>query len=202
MSRSSFLGRRSRDLVSVLFAAAIALTTRASLADHYVVPSGSMEPTVEVQDRVFVDKLAYGLRIPLTDVYLTRFAPPSRGDVVVLTSPESGIVLLKRVVAVGGDRVRVRGGVVEINGRPAEVEMDRGRLYESLDGKSHPLSLDHAGGPDFGPVEVPKGDALVLGDNRGNSEDGRMFGFVKESSIMGRAEGVFLRHGHPTWMPL
>jgi signal peptidase I len=194
--------RRPLGLVSVLLAAAIALTARASLADHYVVPSGSMEPTVLVADRVFVDKLAYGLRIPLTDAYIARFGGPSRGDVVVLTSPESGIVLLKRVVAVGGDRVRVHDGLVEINGRPSGVEGNGGQLYENLDGRSHLLSLDHTGGPEFGPVEVPKGQVLVLGDNRGNSEDGRMFGFVPESAILGRAEGVFLRHGSPTWKPL
>jgi signal peptidase I len=194
--------RAPRALISTLLAASVALTARASLADHYVVPSGSMEPTVQIGDRVLVEKIAYGLRLPLTDLYVARFQSPSRGDVVVLTSPQGGTVLLKRVVAIGGDRVQVRDGAVEINGRPAKLELDRGFLQEDIDGKTHLVNLGNAGGPDFGPVFVPKGDVLVLGDNRGDSLDGRMFGFVHESSIMGRAEGVFLRDGRPTWMPL
>ena len=196
------LRRVPRELVSVLFAAATALTARASFADHYIVPSGSMQPTVLVEDRVLVDKLAYGLRIPLTDVYLARFAPPNRGDVVVLTSPESGVVLLKRVVAIGGDRVRVHDGAVEINGRTVSIENDRGTWYERLGRRPHPLNLDNEGGPDFGPVVVPLGRMLVLGDNRGNSYDGRSFGFVPETALLGHAKGVFLRNGRVTWQPL
>jgi len=87
----------------------VALTGRATLADQYHVPSGSMEPTVQVGDRVLVSKIAYGLRVPLTERYLARFAPPACGDVVVLVSPESGEVLLKRVAAVAGDRVELGG---------------------------------------------------------------------------------------------
>jgi signal peptidase I len=202
MATFRLLSRGPRELVSVLFASAIALTARASFADHYIVPSGSMEPTVQVEDRVLVDKLAYGLRIPLTDVYLARFAPPSRGDVVVLTSPESGTVLLKRVVAVGGDLVRVHDGEVEINGKTASIENEGGTWYERLGPKPHALNLDNAGGPNFGPVVVPKGEMLVLGDNRGNSHDGRSFGFVGETAILGHAKGVFLRNGKVTWVPL
>ncbi len=202
MASFALARQRLREFVSVLIAAAIALTARASLADHYRVPTGSMDPTVEVEDRVFVDKLAYGLRLPLTELYVARFAAPNRGDVVVLTSPENGIVLLKRVVAVGGDRIKVRDGVVEVNGQAAELDVSHGHLYETLGGKAHPLNLERSGGPDFGPVVVPRGEVLVLGDNRGNSQDGRMFGFVREASILGRAEAVFLRHGHATWLPL
>ena len=94
-----------RELVTVALAVTIVVTARSSLADHYVVPSGSMLPTVEPEDHVVVDKLAYGLRVPLLGDYALHFAPPARGDVVVLLSPDDGIVLLKRVVAVPGDRV-------------------------------------------------------------------------------------------------
>jgi len=66
----------------------------------------------------------------------------------------------------------------------------------------HPLSLDRDGGPDFGPVEVPAGQVLVLGDNRGNSHDGRAFGFVPLAAILGHARGVFLRNGRMTWVKL
>ncbi len=117
-SISSRMRRGLRDLSSVLAAAAVALVARSSFADHYVVPSGSMLPTVQLQDHVVVSKLAYGVHVPLLPGYVARFEGPARGDVVVLTAPDTGIVLLKRVVAVPGDRVRVHGGQLEVNGTP------------------------------------------------------------------------------------
>jgi signal peptidase I len=107
-----------REILQLAVVVGVALTGRATLADQYTVPSGSMEPTVQVGDRVLVSKIAYGLRVPLTERYLARFAPPARGDVVVLVSPESGEVLLKRVAAVPGDRV-------ELGGRELIVPPDR-----------------------------------------------------------------------------
>ena len=165
----------------------VLLTARASLADHYTVPTGSMLPTVHVGDRVVVLKAAYGLRLPLTQVWLTEVETPTRGDVVALTSPEDGRVLLKRVVAVDGDRVSVRGGAVTLDGE-AVPEPHRSLLL--------------GGGPDFGPVRVPDGRVLVMGDNRGGSHDGRLFGFVPVEAILGRAVAVYLRDGTPGWIPL
>src|ERR1700723_3482778 len=110
------MGTRSRslprDLLTVATLATVLLGARASLADHYTVPSGSMEPTVAVGDQVCVNKLAYGLRLPASQVYVLPRAAPAGGDVVVLDSPVDGKVLLKRVVAVPGDLVAV------VDGRP------------------------------------------------------------------------------------
>ncbi len=166
------------------------LLARGSLADHYRVPSGSMLPTVEVGDRVLVAKAAYGLRVPLTELWLGEPRMPARGDVVVLASPEDGRVLLKRVVAVAGDRVEVRGGEVRIDGRAAPVRTVAGREEEELGGRRHPVHLG-AGGPDFGPTVVPAGHLLVMGDNRDNSHDGRSFGFVRVETLLGQALGVY-----------
>lgn len=192
----------SRELVTILAAVAVVVTARTSLADHYFVPSESMEPTVLPRDHIVVDKLAYGLRLPLVDGYAIRMAEPARGEVVVLTSPDDGIVLLKRVVAVPGDRVRVVDGKLELNGVNVPVELRDNQLRESLGKTNHPVSLDAGGGPPYGPLVIPKDKFLVMGDNRGNSRDGRFFGLVSRSSIFGRAEGVFLRHGLPTWIGL
>jgi signal peptidase I len=196
--RPSRWRRLGRDVLSLLVFVSVALSARASLADHYVVPTGSMIPTVHEGDRVFVSKAAYGLRLPLSSTWLFRWTGPARGDVVVLESPTDGTVLLKRIVARAGDEVSVQDGKLILNGKEvACTDHD-----ETLDGKTHPLSLDNGGGPDFGPAKVPEGKVLVMGDNRGNSRDGRMFGFVEVSSILGRALAVYSRDGSLTWNEL
>ncbi|MBI5499053.1 MAG: signal peptidase I [Deltaproteobacteria bacterium] len=194
-------GRARRWLGIVAFVGAV-LVGRSSLADHYRVPTGSMRPTVHEGDHVLVNKAAYGLRLPQSHIYLAEFGGPARGDVVVFDSPETGEVLLKRVVAVPGDLVEVRKGRVVLNGETVPVDVAGGGAVEKLDGVRHDLDLSRGGGPDVGPVKVPPGRYLLLGDNRGNSHDGRFFGFVERSAILGRAIGVFLRDGVPTWLPL
>lgn len=181
----------------------IALTARGTLADHYHVPTGSMRPTVEVGDRIFVNKAAYGLRVPLSERWLASFEGPAAGDVVVLHSPEDGTVLLKRVVAEPGDEVAVRDGRLWRNGDfvPFEVAAG-GRPLERIGDAVHPLRLDEGGGPDFGPVRVPPDSYLLVGDNRGNSLDGRVFGWVERKAILGQGVAVFARHGRPTWKGL
>jgi signal peptidase I len=167
----SRLRSRVRSFVQLAVFVAISFVVRASFADHYRVPSGSMEPTVRVGDHVLVNKAAYGIRIPATTTYLVRGAEPARGDVVVLEGIEDPpIVLLKRVVAIGGDVVEVKDGYVFIDGT-------------LTDARAH-------GGPDFGPARVPQGHVLVLGDNRSNSRDGRTFGFVPIDRVLGRVAGV------------
>jgi signal peptidase I len=195
-------GAWRRDLITACLSLAIVVTARSSLADHYFVPSGSMLPTVEPDDHVFVDKLAYGLRLPLLGDYALHFSPPQRGDVVVLLSPDDGVVLLKRVVGIPGDRVTISGGTVIIDGQTMPVFERAGGSIEQIGAIRHAISFAAGGGPDFGPVRIPAGNYLVLGDNRGDSRDGRYFGFVRRDAIMGRVEGVILRHGAPTWVRL
>lgn len=162
---------RLRFYVQLAVFVAVSFVVRASFADHYRVPSGSMEPTVNIGDHVLVNKAAYGIRIPATTTWIVRGAEPSRGDVVVLEGVEDPpIVLLKRVVAVGGDSVEVKDGYVFIDGK-------------LTDARAH-------GGPDFGPARVPDRHVLVLGDNRGNSRDGRTFGFIPNERVLGRVFGV------------
>jgi signal peptidase I len=190
-----------KDVASIAAAAAVVLVGRSSLADHYHVPTESMLPTVVADDHIFVNKAAYGLRVPFTQVQLARFSGPAAGDVVVLESPDTGTVLLKRVVAGPGDTVRVEDGKLLLNGAPVPIETRDGAVVEDL-GAGHQVRFDDGGGPDFGPVKVPEGSYLVLGDNRGNSRDGRYFGFVKREAILGRAVAILAREGSPTWIGL
>lgn len=189
---------RIKDFLSIATAVVVVLFARSSLADHYHVPSGSMLPSLHEGDHIAVDKSAYGLRVPLTDLRIAEFDTPHRGDVIVFPSPETGDVLVKRVIAVGGDVVTVRAGRVAIEGKPAAIHQALDGLVEDLYGVRHGVRLED-GGPDFGPVRVPDHYLLVLGDNRGNSRDGRFFGWVPVGTVRGRVIGVFYRHGALTW---
>ncbi len=193
--------QRLKDLLSTLAFVLAVLVARSSLADHYVVPSGSMLPTVQEGDHVAVDKRAFGLRMPFSHVWLSG-SGPERFDVVVLESPENGVVLLKRVVALPGDRVAVWDGRIVVEGVVAGLATDAGELREVFAGRPHPVQLTDGYGPDLPETVIPEGRYLVLGDNRGNSRDGRMFGLVSREAILGRAVGVFWRDGAPTWRGL
>jgi signal peptidase I len=166
---------------------------RSSFANHYYVPSGSMQPTLQPGDRVVVDMSAYGLRLPFTEHVLVTRGQPQRGDVAVFDSPHDGTRLIKRVAAVAGDRVDVRAGHLYINGEP--LAADPTGLSERFGERMARLDLDDGGGPDLTNLVVPPGKVLVLGDHRGNSFDGRFFGFVEADRVYGKALGIYYRHG-------
>ena len=190
--------RIAREVLVIAAFALVLMSARSSIADHYSVPTGSMLPTIQLDDRIVVNKAAYGLHVPFTNTYVARFAGPQVGDVVVLDSPEEDKVLLKRVVGTPGTRVEVRGGRIWLDDKLAPVEQRPDGLYEQLGGALHQVRLTRNGGPDYGPVTIPEGRYLVMGDNRGDSHDGRSFGLVSRDAIVGRASGVFWRGG-PTW---
>ena len=168
------------------------LAARSTLADHYYVPSGSMEYTLIAGDRVFVDKRAYGLRLPFTTIDLTRGESVQRGDIVIFDSPRDGTRLIKRVVAVGGDDVVIRDGHLSINGeRLASLEDNN---VELIGEKIVHLNLTDGGGPALAGV-IADGMVLAIGDHRGNSLDGRIFGAVSEDEIYGRAVAIYYRRG-------
>jgi len=165
------------------------LVARSSFADHYVVPTGSMEQTLLPGDHVMVDKRAYGLRVPFTLMKMIPGDAPARGDVIVFDAPDDGTRLIKRIVAIGGDNLEVRDGHVFINGRPADARAA--------------LELRQGGGPDVAPTHVPAGYVFAMGDFRGNSRDSRFFGFVREDQIYARAMRVYYRSGEGfVWKPL
>lgn len=170
---------------------AVIIAGRSTLADHYYVPSGSMEYTLIAGDRVFVDKAAYGYRVPFTGIELVDRDRVARGDVVIFDSPRDGKRLIKRIVAVGGDSVELTDGRLAINGRGLSAGPDR----EVFGGRVAELNLLDGGGPDIGMARVPDGMLLAVGDHRGNSLDGRMFGLIEERDVYGRAVAVYYRRG-------
>ena len=190
--------KEARSLLLLLLLLGLA---RTSFANHYQVPSGSMEPTLFPGDRVAVDMTAYGVRIPFTDVQLVPRGVPQRGEVVVFKSPADGTRLIKRVVAVGGDRVQLLDGHLSING--VALASDRQPDAEVFGSRLAQLELDMGGGPDIADSVIPAGKLLVLGDHRGNSVDGRFFGLVDADVVYARAVGVYWRSGDgPVWKRL
>lgn len=184
---------------------------RSAVADWNVVPTGSMNPTIVEGDRILVNKLAYGLRVPFTPWYAAHWSKPSRGDVVVFASPTDGTRLVKRVVALPGETVELIDNHLVINGKPAAYELATasvrgdGRMLvnERTDGGTHPLLLTpgrHAR-RNFGPMTVPPDRYFMLGDNRDNSGDSRYFGFVPLDSITGRSSSVLLSLDPRTYAP-
>lgn len=173
------------------------LAARSTLADHYVVPSGSMEHTLYPGDRVLVDKRTYGVRIPFTGIEIHEGRAVERGDVVIFDSPADGTRLIKRAVGVAGDHVSIRNGRVAVNGDSLAQDDHPG--VEQFGSRAVYLNLKSGGGPDVD-VFIPEGQLLVIGDHRGNSRDSRYFGLVREETVYARAIAVYWRrHEGPVW---
>lgn len=187
------------EMPQFIFLILLVFAGRSSLADHYLVPSGSMEETLQVGDRVVVDKRAHGLRLPFTNIEISNGVGVTRGEVVIFDSPRNGVRLIKRIVAIGGDEVLIRNGHISINGVPLLTQS----ALEKFGSRQARLNLRDGGGPDLYIERVPDGMLLAVGDHRGNSLDGRMFGLVSEEDIYGRAIAVYYRRGEAfVWKPL
>ena len=204
-----------------LILALVMFSVRSSLADWNDVPTGSMKPTILEGDRVFVNKLAYDLKVPFTTRHIAEWGNPQRGDIVVFYSPKDGLRLVKRVIGLPGDTVELRNDQLIINGRPVEyapadpemavqlsgIERERGMLaMEELPESPHAVLAIKgvAAMRTFGPVQVPAGHYFMMGDNRDNSFDSRYFGTVARGQIVGRATSVVLslnkeNHWLPRW---
>ncbi len=178
------------ELLPILIFLTLMTVVRSSLADHYYVPTGSMEYSLVPGDRVFVDKTSYGLRIPLTTIDILGERTPERGEIAVFDSPTDGTRLIKRIVAIGGDEVVLRRGRLAVNGEPLGNES-----AEAFGNRQALLNLRDGGGPDISGLVIPDGMVLALGDHRGNSLDGRYFGLISETELVGRATRVFYRRG-------
>ena len=181
---------------------------RTAVADWNPIPSGSMRPTLLEGDVVLVNRLAYDLKLPLTDVVLLPLAEPRRGDVVTLSSPAGGTRLIKRIVGLPGDRIAMRDGVVVLNGEPLRYTerhtvgerltpdwpVDAVRATEQLAGQPHIVQFlpGVMARRDVAERVVPAGQYFLLGDNRDNSEDSRFIGTVPREKLIGRAHHILV----------
>jgi signal peptidase I len=205
----------------LLVVALIAGAFRSAIADWYVVPTGSMKPTIMEGDRVFVNKLAYDLRVPFMGAQVSHFKDPQRGDVVVLYSPYDGKRLVKRVIGIPGDTIEMRESRLYVNGSladyepidrqimndfPQESRTDYDFFTEQVGKSTHPVMITPLKSSirNFYALDVPEGQYFVMGDNRDDSFDSRMFGFVDRDRVVGKATAVVLsfnpaEHYYPRW---
>jgi signal peptidase I len=166
---------------AIIIALVLALLIRTFVVQAFKIPSGSMEPTLEIGDHILVNKFIYGIKIPFTSLRLFPLEKPKRGDVVVFIYPlDPSKDFIKRVVAVEGDTVQIINKKLIING--AEVP-DPHAVYK--DDTIFPAEVQKR--DNFGPVTVPKGCLFVLGDNRDRSLDSRFWGFVPIEDLRGKA---------------
>ncbi len=203
----------------LLVIALVVFAVRSSLADWNDVPTGSMKPTILEGDRVFVNKLAYDLKVPFTTWHLAEWGNPRRGDVVVFYSPHDGTRLVKRVIGLPGDEIELRDEQLFLNGKPVRyaaldatvpaqlpaAERTRGRFAtELLPERAHAVMALPAlpAKRTFEPVRVPEGHYFMMGDNRDNSFDSRFWGAVTRKQIIGRATAVALSFDRSNyWLP-
>ena len=158
------------NLESILWAVAIALLIRTFIIAPFKIPSGSMRMTLIEGDRILVSKFTY------------RFNEPQRGDIVVFKFPENPKrPFIKRLAAIGGDKVELHEGHVMINGQPAEADVMK-RTYYYNQGEY---------GREGQAIDVPDGNLFVLGDNSASSHDSRFWGFVPRKLLIGKAVCIF-----------
>jgi signal peptidase I len=179
--------RFRQNVESLGLAIIVALVVRSSVVEAFWVPSGSMLPTIQIGDHLFVNKLAYGMHVDVPFVnkalVLTQWRPLKRSDIIVFVSPvDRRTDLIKRVIAVAGDKVEIRNKKLYIN--DALVEDPNASFTDHSNRFSAPRD-------NFGPVTVPQGKFFVLGDNRDQSYDSRYWGFADELDVKGQATFIY-----------
>ncbi len=203
-----------------LIAAVIALFIRQFVVEAFKIPSGSMIPTLTIGDHLLVNKFVYGPRIPFTDARIFTWKEPKRGEIIVFKYPDDEKKnFIKRVVGLPGDKIEIIKGKLFINNQPISVMKegdfggnegnsgfpfyDRPMPYdEQLGTVRHRIQyLQDQSGKDFGPAFVPNDSVFVMGDNRDNSQDSRVWGPVKFNKILGRALIIYWSwDGNDRWL--
>lgn len=193
----------SRSFFSVLL---LVWVIRSFLIQPYRVPTGSLEPTILPGDFIVVNQFAYGLRVPVINWKIVSIDEPKVGDIVLFHWPrDPGVIFVKRVIGVPGDRVEYKNKILTLNGKRAfqtyvglDLDNENGitmmqRRTEKLPTKTHEIFVrpDYNISGDFSLV-VPEGQYFMMGDNRDNSDDSRDWGFVPEKNLIGKAFGIWM----------
>lgn len=186
----------------------IVLLIRSFFFEPYIVPSGSMLPTIQLGDFILVNKFAYGLHLPLTGTKILAVGEPKQGDIVVFKNPENPQVsFVKTVIGLPGDKISYINKQLYINGKILpqqfmgnQIEVNNANLgsalvaeYSSQIGAATHMIYNSPSIPaqNFQNLSVPQGEYFMMGDNRDDSDDSRIWGFVPEKDLEGRASFIF-----------
>lgn len=185
--------------LGTLAACAAVIFFNNAVAGVVLIPSGSMEPTLQVGDYAATNRLAYGFHLPyFPKAELFHWANPKRGEVVLFNAPPaaspSESTFIKRVVGEPGDTIAVHNHHILVNGKPLSYrETGNPTLQvEMIDGRPHLIQVGPSPIADMAPYQVPKNAIFVMGDHRDNSSDSRVWGPVELTRVRGRALGVVL----------
>ena len=184
---------------------------KSAIADLSSISGASMLPTLLDGDKVWVNKLAYDVKIPFTEISLTKLSDPKHGDIVIVDSKIANKRLIKRIVGIPGDTIYMQNNALVINGEAIDYNVlsrENGStiVEEHLPEKIHQARLSqrtlNRGSRSYGPNVVPKDEYVVLGDNRDNSADSRIYSFVPRGEIIGRSSSVvFSLDRHNYYLP-
>lgn len=173
-------------IAEFFYVALLVFVFRSFVVEPFHIPSASMNPTLTQGDFIAVKKFAYGLRNPITGQKLMEIGDPQRGDVIVFNNPgDPSLQFVKRVIGLPGDELAMKNNVLFING----VQVERVGDSEIIGGVSHLVGKSEQG-KDFD-VVVPAGHYFVMGDNRDNSSDSRVWGFVPDQMVLGKASVIW-----------
>lgn len=204
LSREPIVTEYAKSFFPVLL---FVLTLRSFLFEPYQVPTGSMIPTIKIGDFILVNKFAYGLRLPVLGTKILDVGEPQRGEIMVFIPPHVNQYFIKRVIGLPGDTIRYENQRLSVNGElvPEEfvssVSVDTG--IGPLDGVLNSATYNgvthatqHIPGVNSSRGRsswiVPAGHYFMIGDNRENSADSRVWGAVPEENIVGKAIAIWL----------
>lgn len=199
LTMTRFLTGFWRDNRKFLIILASIVCFKSAVADLNSISGRSMQPNLLDGDKVWVNKIAYDVRLPFTDLRLLSWAHPGRGDIVIIDSDAAGKRLVKRVVGLPGDSVYMRNDLLVLNGQVASYQVvdsttDSVIIVEQLAALEYQALLsnepEQRASRSFGPVQVPENHYFVLGDNRNNSADSRLYSFIPRDQIIGRSSSV------------
>ncbi len=179
---------------ALIVALALAMFIRTFFVQAFKIPSGSMLPTLQIGDHLLVNKLLYGVRVPIVGTRFLSFFEPERGDIIVFVYPEDRDKdFIKRIVGVPGDVIEIRKKQLYRNGKPVDRTDEPYAQYRK--------GVEPGVRDNFGPVTVPEGHVFVMGDNRDHSFDSRFWGFVPYEDIKGKAFIIYWSwDGEDTWV--
>jgi signal peptidase I len=197
-------GTWNQAILTFLFPILLVLTVRWAIVEPFVIPSGSMIPNLLIHDHIIVKKFSYGLHVPFGEKWMLQWSQPERGEVIVFRYPENpDVYYIKRLIGLPGDHIKTRNGRITVNDQEFTLKettdhsddsssLNFKYFTENNGSKNYTVRFLSEAGGEVESVDVPEGQYFFMGDNRDQSSDSRVWGFVKNEYIIGKASLIWL----------